>query len=116
MAIDKSTRKLRIKSGIRRKITGTNECPRLSVYKSNTAIYAQLIDDKTGHTLASISSAEFGKTKNINVQASKEVGKKLAEKALANGIAEVVFDRNGNLYHGKVKAFAEGAREGGLKF
>ncbi len=116
MAINKSLRKLRIKSGIRRKISGTHECPRLSVYKSNTAIYAQLIDDKTGQTLTSISSIELGKVKNINVQVSKEVGKKLAEKAVANGIAEVIFDRNGYLYHGKVKAFAEGAREGGLKF
>jgi len=116
MALDKAIRKLRIKGGIRRKISGTNECPRLSVYKSNTAIYGQLIDDKTGQTITSVSYVEFGKAKSINVGLTKEVGKKLAEKAIANGIAEVVFDRNGYLYHGKVKAFAEGAREGGLKF
>lgn len=116
MAIDKVKRRLRIKNGIRRMISGTQECPRLSVYKSNTAIYGQLIDDKTGQTITSISSVEFGKAKNCNVEQSKQVGKKLAEKALANGIAQVVFDRNGYLYHGKVKAFAEGAREGGLKF
>lgn len=86
------------------------------MYKSNTAIYGQLIDDRSGHTVSSASSAEIGKQKNINVSLSKEVGKKLAEKAIANGIEKVVFDRNGYIYHGKVKAFAEGAREGGLKF
>ncbi len=116
MALDKASRKLRIKRGIRRKISGTAECPRLSVYKSNTAIYGQLVDDRSGHTISSASSAEIGKQKNINVAQSKEVGKKLAEKAIANGIEKVVFDRNGYIYHGKVKAFAEGAREGGLKF
>jgi large subunit ribosomal protein L18 len=116
MALDKASRKLRIKRGIRRKITGTVDCPRLSVYKSNTAIYGQLIDDRNGQTLSSASSAELGKQKNITVDESKEVGKKLAEKAVANGIQKVVFDRNGYIYHGKVKAFADGAREGGLKF
>jgi len=86
------------------------------VFKSNAKIYAQIIDDVKGHTLASASSAELGAKENTNVELSKEVGKKLAEKAVANGITQVVFDRNGYVYHGKVKALAEGAREGGLKF
>jgi large subunit ribosomal protein L18 len=116
MAIDKSSRRLRIKRGIRNKIKGTADRPRLSVYKSNTAIYAQLIDDINSQTLSSASSKELGDLKSINVGKSKEVGKKLAEKAIANGITNVVFDRNGYIYHGKLKAFAEGAREGGLKF
>lgn len=116
MAIDKSSRRLRIKRGIRNKIQGTADRPRLSVYKSNTAIYAQLVDDINSLTLSSASSKELGEQKGINVSKSKEVGKKLAEKAIANGISSVVFDRNGYIYHGKLKAFAEGAREGGLKF
>ena len=116
MALDKASRKLRIKRGIRRKIRGTAERPRLSVYKSNTALYAQLIDDKNSQTLTSSSSKELGEMKSMDVTKSKEVGKKLAEKAIANGITSVVFDRNGYIYHGKLKAFAEGAREGGLKF
>ena len=116
MAITKAAKKLRIKRGIRTKISGTAERPRLSVYRSNTAIYGQLIDDRNGQTLTSASSNEIGKFKNINIDRSKEAGKKLAEKAVANGIKEVVFDRNGHIYHGRIKAFAEGAREGGLKF
>lgn len=114
MALSKS--RLRIKKGIRNKISGTAQRPRISVFKSNTRIYAQIIDDENGHTLASASSSELGATKNTNVELSKEVGKKLAEKAVAAGITEVVFDRNGYIYHGKVKALADGAREGGLKF
>ena len=116
MALNKAAKKLRIKRGIRNKISGTAECPRLSVYKSNTAIYGQLIDDRNGQTMASASSNELGKFNSINIERSKEAGKKLAEKAVANGIQKVVFDRNGRIYHGKVKAFADGAREGGLKF
>jgi len=116
MALDKSSRRLRIKRGIRNKIHGTAEKPRLSVFKSNTALYAQLIDDINGQTLSSSSSKEIDGVKQVNVEKSKEVGKKLAEKAIANGITNVVFDRNGYIYHGKLKAFAEGAREGGLKF
>ena len=114
MAISKS--RLRIKRGIRNKISGTAERPRISVFKSNTRIYAQIIDDEAGHTVVSVSSAELGDSKNTNVTSSKEVGKKLAEKAVASGITNVVFDRNGYVYHGKVKALADGAREGGLKF
>jgi large subunit ribosomal protein L18 len=115
MAFNKVKRRLRIRKGIRQKVSGTKERPRLSVYKSNKGIYAQLIDDDSGHTLASASSKELGKT-GITVTISKDVGKKLAEKAVANGIETVVFDRSGYLYHGRVKALADGAREGGLKF
>lgn len=116
MAFNKASRRLRIKRGIRNKVKGTPERPRLSVFKSNTGLYGQLIDDVNGQTLSASSSRELGKQKNINIEKSKEVGKKLAEKAIANGISSVVFDRNGYVYHGKLKAFAEGAREGGLKF
>lgn len=117
MAISKDQRRLRIRRSIRKKISGVAENPRLSVYKSNTAIYAQLIDDTKGHTLVSASSAELSKDKkNINIDDSKKVGRSLAERAKASGIETVVFDRSGYQYHGKIKALAEGAREGGLKF
>lgn len=116
MAFNKNLRRLRIKKSIRRKISGTDSRPRLSVFKSNTGIYAQLVDDLKGHTLAQASSKELGASKNVNISVSKEVGKKLAERAVENGIAEVVFDRSGYIYHGRVKALADGAREGGLKF
>jgi large subunit ribosomal protein L18 len=116
MAFNKSSRRLRIKRGIRRKISGTDSRPRLSVFKSNTGIYAQLVDDLKGQTLAQASSKELGSKANTNVAVSKEVGKKLAERAVASGVSEVVFDRNGYLYHGKIQALAEGAREGGLDF
>jgi large subunit ribosomal protein L18 len=115
MAITKTNRRLRIRRGIRNKISGTADRPRLSVYRSNKTIYAQLIDDVAGHTLAATNSAELGNT-STNVETSKSVGKKLAEKASASGISSVVFDRGGYPYHGNVKALAEGAREGGLKF
>lgn len=115
MATSKVSRRLRIKRGIRRKINGTPEVPRLSVFKSNKGIYAQLIDDQNGHTLVFSSSFELEST-SANVEVSKSVGKKLAEKATSNGIENVVFDRGGFLYHGNIKALAEGAREGGLKF
>jgi large subunit ribosomal protein L18 len=115
MSITKDSRRLRIRRGIRNKISGTSERPRLSVFKSNKAIYAQLIDDSQGTTLASTSSAELG-VKNNTIEHSKNVGTKLAEKAKAAGIENVVFDRGGYQYHGQIKALAEGAREGGLKF
>lgn len=115
MASNKLIRRTRIKKGIRRKISGTGEIPRISVFKSNRAIYAQLIDDLKGHTLTAASSRELGK-ENVTIEISKEVGKKFGEKAVAAGVEKVVFDRNGYPYHGKVKAFAEGAREAGLKF
>ena len=116
MAFNKQARRLRIRRGIRNKISGTADRPRLSVFKSNKGIYAQIIDDVQGHTLASASSFDIGVKNNSTVEKSKDVGMELAKKAVANGIESVVFDRNGYLYHGKVKALAEGAREGGLKF
>ena len=115
MAGKNRERRTRIKQGIRQKIRGTSERPRLSVFRSNTGIYAQIIDDVKGVTIAAASSLELGK-KTVNMENSKNVGKKLAEKAVASGIQSIVFDRNGYLYHGNIKAFAEGAREGGLKF
>ena len=94
---------------------GTPGRPRLTVFRSNKGIYAQLIDDTKGHTLAHASSAEVEKGR-LNVEISKAVGKKVAERAKEAGIELVVFDRSGYLYHGNVKALAEGAREGGLNF
>ncbi|MDF9795562.1 large subunit ribosomal protein L18 [Catalinimonas alkaloidigena] len=111
----KLQRRLKIRKSIRRKLSGTTERPRLSVYKSNKAIYAQIINDELGNTLAYATSLEM-EANNANLDIAKEVGKKIAEKAVANGISQVVFDRGGYIYHGKVKALAEGAREGGLKF
>lgn len=116
MAVTKIQRRKRIKLGIRRKISGTAERPRLSVFRSNRAIYAQMIDDVKGVTVAAASSKELGKDAALNIETSKEVGKKLAEKAKAAGLETVVFDRNGYPYHGRVRAFAEGVREGGIKF
>lgn len=115
MATVKSLRRLRISRGIRKKISGTTVKPRLSVFRSNTGIYVQLIDDITGKTLASASSREL-KAKGTKSELSKKVGVAIAEKAKAAGIVDVVFDRGGYLYHGRIKALAEGAREGGLKF
>ncbi|HVD98375.1 MAG TPA: 50S ribosomal protein L18 [Cytophagaceae bacterium] len=115
MATVKSLRRLRISRGIRKKISGTTTKPRLSVFRSNAGIYVQVIDDLTGKTLASASSAKLTE-KGTKSELSKKVGMAIAEKAKAAGITEVVFDRGGYLYHGRVKALAEGAREGGLKF
>jgi large subunit ribosomal protein L18 len=113
----KESRRQRIKKMIRKRVEGTQEKPRLSVFRSNTGIYAQIIDDKLGRTIVSASSLEIDKTsKSINIEKSKKVGLALAEKAKKEGISKVVFDRNGYLYHGKIKALAEGAREGGLQF
>lgn len=115
MSANKVSRRLRIKRSIRTKISGTSERPRLSVFRSNRAIYAQIIDDVTGVTLASATSATSEKAAS-NVESSNLVGKEIAAKALEKGITQVVFDRSGYLYHGKVKSLAEGAREAGLKF
>jgi large subunit ribosomal protein L18 len=115
MSTQKEQRRVRIKKSIRSKVTGTAEKPRLSVFRSNTGVYAQIIDDMAGKTLVSASSKEV-ESQGLNVEISKHVGLKLAEKAVTNGISTVVFDRGGYLFHGKVKALAEGAREGGLKF
>ena len=112
----KADRRKRLKMSIRKKLEGTADRPRLSVYKSNKVIYAQIIDDSKGHTLISVSSVELDKKSKLNVATSKNVGKKVAERAIAGGINTIVFDRNGYLYHGNIKALAEGAREGGLKF
>ena len=117
MALTKSERRLRIKRRIRKNVTGTADRPRLAVFRSNNEIYAQLIDDVAGKTLASASSLE----KDVASEGNKSeianvVGKKLADKAQAAGIEACSFDRGGYLYHGRVKSLAEGAREGGLKF
>ncbi len=112
----KAERRSRIKLGVRKRVEGTSERPRLSVFKSNKVIYAQIIDDTKGHTLASSSSIDLDKKGGVNLTISKTVGVKLAEKALASGVDKIVFDRNGYLYHGNIKALADGAREGGLKF
>ncbi|MCR9252722.1 MAG: 50S ribosomal protein L18 [bacterium] len=116
MAISKEQRRKRIRLGIRRKISGTADIPRLSVFKSNKGIYVQLIDDVNGTTITSSSSKEIGQAGKVNIEVSTSVGKAIAEKAKKSGVETVVFDRGGYPYHGKVKALAEGAREGGLKF
>ncbi len=117
MAGSKLSRRERIKKGIRKHMSGSTERPRLSVYRSNKSIYVQIIDDVTGKTLvsASSSSKDFSAS-GTKIEQSKEVGKLVAEKAKAAGISKVVFDRNGYLYHGRVKSLAEGAREAGLDF
>ncbi|MFA9214279.1 MAG: 50S ribosomal protein L18 [Candidatus Methylacidiphilales bacterium] len=115
MATKKELRRLRIKRGIRGRIKGTSLKPRLSVFRSNKAIYAQIIDDVAGKTLVSSSSRSISE-KVCKVDLSSLVGKEIAQKAIATGITEVVFDRNGYLYHGRIKSLADGAREGGLKF
>ena len=102
---------------VRGKISGTDECPRLNVYRSLANIYVQLIDDVAGVTLAQASTVEKDFAQyGGNVEAAKAVGKKLAERATEKGIKECVFDRGGYVYHGRVAAVAEGAREGGLEF
>ena len=117
MALNKVQKRIRIKRRVRGKISGSADLPRLSVYKSNKEIYAQLIDDKDGRTLAQASSREKGvDAKGTKVEISAAVGKAIAEKAKAAGIENIVFDRNGFVYHGRVKALADGAREAGLKF
>jgi large subunit ribosomal protein L18 len=117
MATNKQERRQRIKFGIRAKVSGTPERPRLSVFRSNKAIYAQLIDDVAGNTIASASSVELkSEVEGNTLETAKKVGQRLAEKAIAKNVNAVVFDRNGYLYHGKVKALADAAREGGLKF
>lgn len=112
-----ATRKQKLKWRIRKKISGTTATPRLAVFRSNRDIYAQLIDDTAGRTLAAANS----RNKTLAVTGTKSekafaVGKAIAVAALAKGIETCVFDRGGNLYHGRIKALAEGAREGGLKF
>ncbi len=115
MALTKVQKRIRIKRRVRGKISGSAELPRLTVYKSNKEIYAQLVDDVTGTTLASASSRALDVTGSKS-DISVAVGKAIAEKAKEAGISAVVFDRNGFVYHGRIKALADGAREAGLKF
>lgn len=118
MALSKLERKLRIRRRIRKKVSGTSERPRLSVFRSNINIYAQIIDDSKGVTLAAASSLtkEVAGNKVNKTEQARLVGQLVAKNAIEKGITEVVFDRGGNLYHGRVKALADAAREGGLKF
>jgi large subunit ribosomal protein L18 len=115
MKLTKEGRRYRIKKRIRKVVKGTSQCPRLSVYRSNKEIYAQVIDDVSGETLAAYSS-QAAKGNGAKLEQASAVGKGIAEQAKTKGIERVVFDRNGYLYHGRVKALAEGAREGGLNF
>ena len=115
MALSKTEKRQKIKRRVRRNIFGTAEKPRLSVYRSNKEIYAQIIDDNSGVTIVSASS-RGEKVEGTKTEKSQAVGKALAAKAIAKGIETIVFDRNGFVYHGRIKALAEGAREGGLKF
>ena len=117
MGLSKEERRLRIRRRIRKTVAGTADAPRLSVFRSNKEIYAQLIDDSNGKTLAAASSRDKDIQAQDNKQATaSEVGKSIAAKAAAAGISVVRFDRGGYLYHGRVKSLADGAREGGLKF
>ncbi|MFP4144516.1 MAG: 50S ribosomal protein L18 [Phycisphaeraceae bacterium] len=112
----KRLRRSRRKTGLRKRIVGTPAQPRLSVFRSNKHMYAQVIDDLAGHTLAAASTVQEGMQDGGDVDSAKQVGQKLAEKAKAAGIEKVTFDRNGFRYHGRVKALADAAREGGLQF
>ena len=113
----KTDKRMARQARVRAKVKGTATCPRLSVYKSLTNIYAQIIDDDSATTLVSASTLDAEvKTKASNIEAAKEVGALVAKRALEKNIETVVFDRNGNLYHGKVKELAEAARAAGLKF
>lgn len=116
--MNKVIKRQKIRYRIRKKISGTSQKPRLAVFRSNTEVYVQLIDDVTGTTLAAASSKnkEIAAQKVTRVEKSKLVGQAIARKATELGLTTVVFDRGGNLYHGRVKSIADGAREGGLQF
>ena len=116
MSLNKSERRQRIQYRIRKTVSGTATTPRLSVFRSNKEIYAQIIDDVNGVTLAAASSRDAGVSKGTKIETAASVGKLIAEKALKAGVETISFDRGGNLYHGRVKSLAEGAREAGLKF
>jgi len=117
MARDRNkARKQRLRYGIRKKLHGTADRPRMCVFRSNTHTYVQIINDEAGHTLVSVSSNEKGFSGEGKIGVASEVGKRAAERAAEKGISSVVFDRNIYRFHGRVKAIAEGAREGGLKF
>ena len=113
----KSVARVRRHQRVREKVSGTPECPRLSVFRSNKNIVAQVIDDVAGKTIVSASTMDKEvKTKQSNIEAAKEVGELIAKRAIKAGIKNVVFDRGGYIYHGKVQALAEAAREAGLEF
>ena len=114
MTTKKEQRRIKIKYRVRNKISGTAECPRLTVFRSNKQIYAQVINDETASTLVSASS--LGMEAMPKKEQAAKVGEAVAQKAVEAGITRVVFDRNGYLYHGRVKELADGARNGGLKF
>lgn len=118
MALTKHNRRIRIKNRIRKIVSGTEARPRLSVFRSNNEIYAQIVDDVSGKTISAASSRDKDiNTAKVNkTEAAALVGKALAEKALKAGVETISFDRGGYLYHGRVKSLAEGAREAGLKF
>jgi large subunit ribosomal protein L18 len=116
MIAKKAARRQKVRYRIRKKISGTPECPRLAVFRSNKQIYAQLIDDVAGHTLASTSSRMIKDVKGNKTEIAKQVGIAIAKIAAEKNITSVSYDRGGYLYHGRVKALADGAREGGLKF
>jgi large subunit ribosomal protein L18 len=117
MALSKLERRIRIKKRIRKNISGTEQKPRLSIFRSNRQVYVQMVDDVTGKTLLSASSLKNESAQKTNkIEQAKMIGAEIAEKALSAGIETCVFDRNGFLYHGRVQALAEAAREKGLKF
>lgn len=117
MAFSKEIRRAKIKRRIRKNVSGSADVPRLTVYRSNKQIYAQIIDDVRGVTLVSASSLKNDGAQSVpKIDQAKMVGKEVAEKAMAAGVERVVFDRNGYLYHGRVKSLADAAREVGLKF
>ena len=117
MAFSKEIRRAKIKRRIRKNVSGNADVPRLTVYRSNKQIYAQIIDDVRGVTLVSASSLKNDGAQSVTkIDQAKMVGKEVAEKAMAAGVERVVFDRNGYLYHGRVKSLADAAREVGLKF
>jgi len=115
MAFNKLKARAKVKRRIRKNIFGSTEKPRMSVYRSNKQIYAQIIDDTNSKTLVS-SSSKKNTASITKIEQAQLVGKEIAEKAISAGITEIVFDRNGYLYHGRVKSLAEAAREAGLKF
>jgi len=114
--LNKQIKRNRVHLKIRKKIFGTKNCPRLCVFRANKHIYAQLIDDGSGKILASASDLQFKRNKGTKVQHAMEVGKMIAKEAKSKRIEKVVFDRGGFIFHGRVKAVADGAKEGGLKF
>lgn len=113
---NKNVERQRRHARVRRKLSGTPECPRLNVFRSNANIHAQIIDDVNGKTLCSASSVAMKLANGGNIEAATKVGQKIAEEAKKANIENVVFDRGGYIYHGRVKALAEAAREAGLKF